>query len=247
MCDAGSFYHGKLTAKEILDQIDYVVNEKFPDKIIPCEKFKIQFARLGDPALNMDVLKVLKELPKRYNAKGLMPCISTIAPVNCEDFFKELLTIKNSLYNKGNFQLQFSIHSTNEELRDKIIPVKKWNFNKIAEYGNKFFKKGDRKITLNFATIKEKDISTAIDPKIIIDNFDPKKFILKFTPVNPTENVKKRNLKTLIDPNNPKDKELQKLFETFNKNGFETILSIGDLEENIIGSNCGQIITSKKI
>lgn len=236
MCDASASYNGKLTKEEILEQIDYIINKRFPNKI-NCEKLKIQFARVGEPTFNKAVLDVLRELCARYNAPGLMPCISTIAPAGCDHFMDELIKIKNQFYNKGNFQLQFSIHTTDKIKRDRVIPIDKWNFSQIAEYGERFFKKEDRKIVLNFAAIK----GNPLDPKVIKQNFNPKKFILKFTPINPTKSVEKHNIKSLINSHAP---DVKVLFETLNAYGFETILSIGELEENNIGSNCGQILNS---
>jgi len=46
--------------------------------------------------------------------------------------------IKNELYAKGYFQLQFSIHSTDEEERKKWLPKNIWNFEEIQNYGNKW-------------------------------------------------------------------------------------------------------------
>ncbi|WP_373419041.1 radical SAM protein [Thermosipho africanus] len=149
MCDAGGFYKGKLTKEEILEQILYLVNTRYSKKV-PVKKFKIQFARMGEPALNNEVLEVLKELPEILDAPGLLPSISTVAPIGTDDFFEELYEIKEKFY-RSRFQLQFSIHSTDEKQRDKIIPIKKWNFEKIALYGEKFVREGDRKVTLNFA------------------------------------------------------------------------------------------------
>ena len=63
MCDAGGFYKGKLTKDEIMEQIIYLVNTRYGRKV-PVKKFKIQFARMGEPALNKEVLEVLRELPK---------------------------------------------------------------------------------------------------------------------------------------------------------------------------------------
>ena len=80
ICDAGGQYKGKPTANQILQQIDYLVDKWFPDRIVPSEKFKIQFARMGEPALNPAVLEVLETLPSRYTAPGLIPSISTILP-----------------------------------------------------------------------------------------------------------------------------------------------------------------------
>ena len=53
ICDAGGSYRGKPTAEEILRQIDHMVYRWYPDGHVPSGKFKIQFARMGEPALNM--------------------------------------------------------------------------------------------------------------------------------------------------------------------------------------------------
>ncbi|MEN8155144.1 MAG: radical SAM protein, partial [Acidobacteriota bacterium] len=135
ICDAGRKYNGKLTADEIFGQIDFLVDKNFKNRNIKVDKFKIQFSRMGEPALNNSVLDVLESFNRRYNAPGFIPSISSIAPAGSDDFFKKLKEIKDSLYNKGNFQLQFSIHTTDELLRDKMIPIKKWDFKKIADYG----------------------------------------------------------------------------------------------------------------
>ena len=97
VCDAGGFYEGRLTAVDILEQIDFLVERRFPDHNIPVDKFKIQFARMGDPALNPNVLDVLRDLPRRYTAPGLMPCISSIAPVKTEKFFRGFTGYKKTV------------------------------------------------------------------------------------------------------------------------------------------------------
>jgi 23S rRNA (adenine2503-C2)-methyltransferase len=152
MCDAGGHYQGKPTAEEILSQIEFLVRQRFPDRIIPCKQLKIQFARMGEPALNPAVLDVLEALPEIYDTPGLMPSISTVAPAGCRNFFERLLEIKQRVYANGHFQFQFSLHSTDPQLRDVIIPVRKWSFSEMAEYGERFYVNGDRKITLNFAS-----------------------------------------------------------------------------------------------
>lgn len=125
MCDAGGFYQGKLTREDILAQIDFLVYKRFPDGQVPARQFKIQFARMGEPSMNAKVLEVLDELPSRYQAPGLMPSLSTVAPRGTQPFFERLLEIKREKYSQGHFQFQFSIHTTDPDLRDKLVPVKK--------------------------------------------------------------------------------------------------------------------------
>lgn len=237
MCDAKIQYKGILTAEDMLSQIDYMVSKRYPSYHVPIPKFKIQFARMGEPALNMNVLDILKVLPKRYNSAGLTPCVSTIAPVKKEDFFEELAGIKNSLYPNGNFQMQFSIHTTDEKKRDEVMPVKKWNLKEIAEYGKKFHKKNDKKITLNFAATN----NYPVDVNILYNYFDPEIFLIKITPVNPTFSAVKNSLDSYIDPLS--DDKNYDLVENLKNKGYEVVLSIGENEENHIGSNCGQYVT----
>ena len=236
MCDAGEYYHGKIPKEGMLKEIDYMIRARFPDGKVPINKFKIQFARMGEPALNEEVLDVLKELPKRYEAPGLMPCISTVAPRAAEKFFEELKTIKDEFYPNGNFQLQFSIHSTDENNRRKMMALNIWTLDEIRDYGEKWYKKGDRKITLNFAV----ENSSNIDPNVIVDHFDPEKYLIKLTPINPTKKAQVNDLQSAITEENS---NCFPLAQEFRKRGFETLISIGEWEENQIGSNCGQFAT----
>lgn len=237
MCDAGGEYKGKLTSEEILAEIDYIVRKRFPDGNIPIPKFKIQFARMGDPALNLNVLAVLRQLPFLYNAPGFLPSISTVAPKNSERFFDELLEIKNQLYKNGKFQLQFSIHTSDNKKRDELIPIPKMSLKEIADYGERFFDNGDKKVTLNFAMSK----GYPVDVYVVREYFNPEKFIIKLTPINPTEMAICNELISEIDAYNPSSAD--QIVKDFRSQGYDVILSIGEVEENKIGSNCGQFVT----
>jgi len=235
ICDAGGRYEGRMTAGEILEQIDFLVDRRYPDRRVPSAKFKIQFARVGEPSLNPAVLSVLEELPRRYDAPGLMPSVSTIAPMGREPFFERLREIKDRLYPAGRFQLQFSIHTTDEVMRHRLIPVRKWGFAAISEYGSSFRRPGDRKVTLNFALAR----GTPIDADVLIRWFDPDDFLIKMTPINPTHRAESLGIVSRIDPGREEAEEEIRELESV---GFEVLLSIGELEENRIGSNCGQFI-----
>ena len=235
ICDAGGRYRGKLSKEEILWQIDYLVRHRFPDGKIPVKKFKIQFARMGEPAFNSAVLDVLEELPSRYDAPGLLPSLSTVAPIGCKTFFRRLLEIKKEFY-PYRFQLQFSIHTTDEDKRNWLIPIRKWSFGEIARYGEEFFDKGGRKITLNFALARD----TPLDPSVLIKYFHPDVFLIKITPVNPTYTAERNKVYSYISP----DQQDYDVINSLRDVGYEVILSIGELMENHIGSNCGQYITN---
>jgi len=234
-CDAGSHYRGKLPAREILAQIDYMVARRYPDKIVPAGKFKIQFARMGEPAFNEHVIEALAALPGRYEAPGLMPALSTIAPVGAERFFERLLAVKKELYG-GRFQLQFSIHTTDRKMRDWLVPAPKWDFDRIASYGERFYESGGRKIALNFALAE----GMPVDAAELRRHFSPDIFLIKLTPVNPTHRARRNEIVSHIRP----DEERNAVVDSLREVGYEVIVSIGELAENHIGSNCGQYVSA---
>ncbi len=236
MCDAGMQYKGRITKEDIFGQIDYMVSKRYPDRKIKSEKFKIQFSRMGEPSFNRAVLDVLDEFEKYFTAPGFIPSVSTIAPRQTESFFERLLHIKNTKYSRGNFQLQFSIHTTDEESRRKLMPVKKLSLAETALLGEKFFNTGNKKITLNFILTNE----FPVNAEILNNYFDPEKFLIKLTPLNPTYNAVCNNLSSLITEDD--NYNASRLIDEFKKFGYDVILSIGELEENKIGSNCGQYV-----
>jgi len=240
MCDAGGNYGGMLTKEELISQVDFLVRRRFPDGRVPVPNFKIQFARMGEPSLNPAVLDAMTALPEEFDAPGLHVSLSSVAPDNkrVRDFFEKLIDVKNRLYPNGRFQLQFSIHTTDAKKRDELIPTKKWSFDDIASYARRFSSPadGDKKVTLNFAPAA----GYPIDAKVIRRHFDPEMFVIKLTPLNPTVRSHEASLKSAIDP---VDGATSAHFvDAFRSEGYDVILSIGELEENRIGSNCGQFI-----
>jgi len=238
MCDAGNYYHGRISKEGIFAQIDHMVTKYFPERKIPVKDFRIEFTRMGEPSFNMNVTEVIEEFGLYFDAPGFIPVISTIAPKSADNFFDELLRIKQKKYNKGNFILQFSIHTTDEVKRDKLIPVKKWNFEKIAEYSRIFFKKGDKKIHLVFAASSE----LPVVPEKLNGLFDPEIFMIKITSMNPTYNVMESNL--AAEKGHEEESLMRNLAGKFEQRGYEVILSEVNFEEDLIGSSCGQNIVT---
>jgi len=232
-CDAGAAYKGALTRDEMLFQIDYMVKSRYPDRVIDTEKLKIQFARMGEPSFNDHVLDLLRELPLLYKTPNLIISLSSIAPEGREGFFERLIEIKRELYDNS-FQLQFSLHTTDLRLRDRLMPIRKWGFDEIAAYGMEFSRTG-KKVTLNFALGE----GYPLDAEVLRRSFSPEHFLIKITPINPTYRAEKHNLKSFIKPHI----EDYPLIDNLRKAGYDVILSIGELEENLIGSNCGQYVT----
>lgn len=232
-CDAGGWFQGALRADEMLGQIDFLVGQRYPDRKVPAEKFKIQFARIGEPSYNSAVLDVIEELPRRYDAPGLIMSLSTIAPAGREPFFRELLALKRR-QRPGRFQFQFSLHTTDRERADWLVPVPKWSFREMADYGREWHEPGDRKILLNFALIQ----GEPVDPDALLEFFSPDIFFIKITPLNPTYAAQANRISSHVVP----EKKDYEIINNLRTAGYEVLLSIGEWEENKIGSNCGQYL-----
>ena len=233
MCDAGGGFKGNLSSDEMLGQIKTVIADNGLDPNT-CAKFKIQFARMGEPALNLQVVTALREISCLY--PNAIPCIATIGPKDCSRWFNELLIVRDLF---KDFQLQFSINSTDEALRDVIMPYPKMSLSQLADYGKSFYRTGQRKAILNFALQPQ----WPLNANNLRQKFSPRYFAVKLTPVNPTFTGKVHRLEfgrqreeILL--------QMENKARALEDRGFLVIRSVGDLEENEIGSNCGQAVRS---
>ena len=236
-CDAGGWYDGKLSEEEIVNQILWMVDRRYPDRVVPVSKLKIQFARMGEPAFNRAVPAALDRIRSLLDAPGLLPSVSTVAPAGTEPFFEDLLRVKDEHYRGGRFQLQFSIHSTDRAVRERLVPVRGLSFEWMAAYGSRFRDPGDQKVTLNFALAE----GVPVDPAVARSLFSPDDFLIKLTPVNPTVKARASRLASRIDPARPETGRAAA--RDFERAGFDVIVSVGEVEENAIGSNCGMFVS----
>jgi 23S rRNA (adenine2503-C2)-methyltransferase len=231
MCDAGGGYRGDLSAGEMLSQVKSVFSAHPDIEPGACGKLKVQFARMGEPALNDAVLEAIGwlsgECPK------CIPCVATLAPAGREDWFAGLLGLRDRF---GEFQLQLSINTTDPGVRDELMPIDKLPLEWLADYGRDFHRSGSRKPVLNFALSD----SIPLDPGEAARLFDPEFFSVKLTPLNPTRTAAENDL--LSSAAETEAYELVELrARQFEGLGFRVIRSVGDWEENRIGSNCGQL------
>lgn len=237
MCDAGGGFSRFLSVEEMEAQIEFLASARFPEGKVSTGMWKLQLARMGEPTLNPNVLKFLKALGQKRRSNAVIS-LSTVGPSQCAPFIQDLKKLKDE-YFPGRFQLQFSIHSTDDETRRRLIPVRGLILPEIAALGRQFRSPGDKKITLNFIVMKDVEI----DPARIAKLFDPENFLIKLTPLNPTYRARYHNIMPGFDPERPET--VRELIAKFEEKGFETILSIGEMEENQIGSNCGQYVARR--
>jgi adenine C2-methylase RlmN of 23S rRNA A2503 and tRNA A37 len=154
-----------LTAEEIVDQVEFVLEQNKSYKFIDAHEHKINYTRMGEPFLNLkNIRRAIEIIETRY------PCthhyISTIG-VEGSDFS----------WIKGNITLQVSLHSLDESRRNDLIPFK--NKMSIADLG-RIRTDSDLKTTLNMTLINEEDF----DVVKLREYFDPMKFFIKLSPIN---------------------------------------------------------------
>jgi 23S rRNA (adenine2503-C2)-methyltransferase len=232
MCDAGGHYRGNLSHDELKGQIEAVLAAHQDLDPQACPKLKVQFARMGEPSLNDDVLTTIEWLADEY--PNVIPCLATIVPAGREAWFERLLKVRDRF---RDFQLQLSINSSDPKTRDRLMPYPKMPLAWVAEFGWRFFRPGQRRPILNFALCPD----VPVQADAIRTIFDPRFFAVKLTPLNPTR-TGEANQMPVTEERQVLDHELGVKAREFEALGFPVILSIGDLEENQIGSNCGQAV-----
>jgi 23S rRNA (adenine2503-C2)-methyltransferase len=155
-----------LTAEEIVEQVMFIVN-KHPE-IDPknSKEFKINYTRMGEPFLNID------------NVRKAIEIISEMFP-NTHHYISTI-GIKNADYSwvKGNITLQVSLHSLVDEKRNWLIPYK--HKVSIEELGQ-IRTDSNLKTTINMTLVDESDF----DINELKKYFDPEKFFVKLSPINP--------------------------------------------------------------
>ena len=157
-----------LTAEEIVEQVEFAVNEvKKRDgfDFANAKEHKINFTRMGEPFLNIENVKeAINIIDKKY--PGTHNYISTIG-IKGADFS----------WIKNNITLQISLHSLDEIRRDELIPFK--NKMTIEELGQ-IRTNSNLKTTINLTLVDTEDF----DIEKLYKYFDPKHFFIKLSPIN---------------------------------------------------------------
>ena len=173
-----------LTADEIVQQVEFIINNNLEHNPNNSKEFKINYTRMGEPFLNID------------NVKEAIRIISEMYP-NTHHYISTI-GVSNADYSwiKGNITLQVSLHSLEDSRRNWLIPFK--NKVSIEELG-KIRTDSALKTTVNLTLIKESDFDIVKLSKF----FDKDKFFIKISPINPNTISSNNNLGNgIIEGNN---------------------------------------------
>ena len=115
-CGAGDYFVRSLTADEIVSQVDYSIGATGIDAR-DMKRLQIMFMSMGEPLLNLKgLVPAIERLYQMYPHAALL--ISTSAPMVDYEIVNRL---SQRVPTVG---LQFSIHESTDEARDKLVPFK---------------------------------------------------------------------------------------------------------------------------
>ena len=210
------------------------------------KRLNIHYARMGEPTWNKDVLaftKDVRKIIKPYIGRSLVhPVISTMLPKDnkfLNEYLNEWVEIKNDVF-KGDAGLQFSINTTNDDLRKDLFSNNSLLLEEIAKIGEMLDMPKGRKYALNFALGDNFEINA----EKLRDLFNPNKFMVKITPIHITRTCKENGIETKngyfdYTPYRDIENELKQV-------GFDVLVFIPSIEEDISRITCGNAILSDR-
>lgn len=232
-CGTGNHFVRNLTANEIASQVWHLIRLKEidPSKV---KKFQIMFMSMGEPMLNWmavrDAIDILKNDFEYTNAQYL---ISTIG-VRDGDTFVDMTEFSKANPTVG---LQFSIHKSSDNQRDKLIPYKhKLRLDEIAHAGTYWHKQTGRPVYLNYCI--DGTNNTDEDVNNLMRLFDPEIFYFTFSVIcSKNESIKGAAYRNLD--------VINAFSQRFLKVGYN-VRVFNPAGQDDIGGGCGQLFAVQK-
>lgn len=228
-CGTGSKFVRNLTSQEIVEQLDTVLEDKGLIKDIneKCQKLQFMFMSMGEPMLNWDeVEKAIIILNKKYPNADLL--LSTVG-INNDNTINKIIKLSKKIEKIG---LQFSIHKSTDEERNKLIPFKnKLDLKHIRDLGIIWWKETNRHPFLNYCV--DGTNNTEKDFNNLTTLFSPVVFNLTFSVVcSSDENMKDKSFREL---------DTIKAFQNkFLEQGYN-VRTFDPAGQDDIGGGCGQL------
>lgn len=226
-CGTGKRFVRNLTAEEIVNQILTIISDQ-SIATANIAKFQIMFMSMGEPILNWsNVSAAINTLHDLYPNAQLL--ISTIAP---NDWFAlgGLLALSEKIDKVG---LQFSIHRSTDEDRNKLIPYKnKLTLEQIRDYGTLWWHQTGRHPYLNYC-IEGFTNSTVEDIRRLQALFSPVIFHFTFSVVCSSDETMKSAGYRDLD-------YIRSIEQQFLAKGYNTRI-FDPAGQDDIGGGCGQL------
>lgn len=165
-CGTGRFFVRNLTASEIVEQIETVL------QYIDCEpteikKFQLMFMSMGEPFLNYKALKsAIEQLSVMYPNAQLL--VSTSAPKRITENFDDFIELSKRIKNVG---IQFSVHESTDGRRKMLIPTATTQLHEIGLLGEKWAAATGRQPFFNYCV--HAGNSTEENVRQLLEHFNP--------------------------------------------------------------------------
>lgn len=206
------------------------------------DRINLHYARMGEPTWNRAVLSSAYTIDSMLKTRGdfaLHPVVSTMLPrgnKNVEDFLIEWCDIKNGHFG-GGAGLQLSINSTNDIEREIMFNGSAKTLAAVCRIANNLPNPVGRKYTLNFAVADYE-----INENLLLSMFDPKKFMVKLTPMHKTDSALSHGIETR--GNYSSLAPYRDIEERLNGVGFDVLVFVASKEEDLGRITCGNAILS---
>lgn len=223
-CGTGNYFLGNLTSKEIVDQV--IQTNEYYTELAPeqSDLYQIMFMSMGEPAFNYkNVRKAIEEFKKLYPYH--QPLISTVGIKN--NAFDNWLEIGKKI----DLGLQFSVHASTNEYRDRLIPFKrKYTVEEISEKGEKWTETTGRLTYISYCIINGKNDGVD-DIKRLMRLFPKEYFHISLSWMNPHP---------LNNYYSPPLKRFKMLENILKNEGYDaSIFKSAGLD---VGGGCGQLL-----
>jgi 23S rRNA (adenine2503-C2)-methyltransferase len=223
-CGTGENFIGQINDREILDQVAYLFNDWNidPAKI---DKLQIMFMSMGEPMDNIDnVASAIVKLNALYPKAALL-----LSTVGLDDPYAEYVinSVSKDIDKVG---LQFSIHRSTDESRNKLIPYEqKLNLKQLVEWGKEWKKTIGRNPYINYVMTNVN--STDADYERLVALFDKDVFCVTLSVLcNPKKNGADHN---------DMDR-LKEWHDRFEQAGYD-VRTFDPAGKDDIGGGCGQL------
>lgn len=176
-CFLGDYnFSRNVNMKEYLQQVQTVLENKYGIPWFdPKKEVKVCFTRAGEPLMNSNTIDGVAAIAENFSPSFQL---SSIMPNT-----KSARTLLQYLmgYIKGykeSFQINVSMHTTDEEKRKQMIGYDVlMSFKEIAEFGEEWNKvTGKRKVNLSFVLMDDNEV----DIRKMKDMFNPEFFAIRF-------------------------------------------------------------------
>lgn len=163
-CGAGDYFVRSLSAEEIVSQTQHLFKDMNIDAT-KVKKMQIMFMSMGEPLLNSEALcEAIRQLAVLYPQARLL--ISTSAPRATTSAWADIMNVAEAVPGVG---LQFSVHESTDEARNKLIPfVNKLSLAEMADMGIIFYARTGRRPFFNYCVHDKNNTQEDVDRMVEI-------------------------------------------------------------------------------